>query len=300
LEANFSEYIDLAAQDISMTREEMMQHIRRWYDGYTWDGKTAMYNPYSTLMFFRLKRFDGYWFFTGTPTFLIDIIQRRNRVDTVLEEFEVESDVLNSGYNPPDIGEVPLLFQTGYLTIKEMKSAGGFVHYTLGVPNSEVNRAFMTCLLEAYGKYQVQDIDKLRKTMEQQIISCDEAGFTRSLEAMLATVPHQLHRGNEAYYHTMMLIWMRLLGFKIQGEASNNLGSADAVWEQPEVTVVAEVKYHKETKVDTLLKEAMSQIHEKRYYNRFLGKIILLGVAFSGQNTGCRMEMMNGKSSLAE
>jgi hypothetical protein len=86
---------------------------------------------------------------------------------------------------------------------------------------------------------------------------------------------------------------MRLLGFKIQGEASNNLGSADAVWEQPEVTVVAEVKYHKETKVDTLLKEAMSQIHEKRYYNRFLGKIILLGVAFSGQNTGCKMEMMN-------
>ncbi|MDR2622860.1 MAG: hypothetical protein LBC48_09870 [Dysgonamonadaceae bacterium] len=62
----------------------------------------------------------------------------------------------------------------------------------------------MTCLLEAYGEYQIQDIDKLRKTMEQQIVNCDEASFARSLEAMIATVPYELHRKNEAYYHTMI------------------------------------------------------------------------------------------------
>jgi Holliday junction resolvase-like predicted endonuclease len=90
-----------------------------------------------------------------------------------------------------------------------------------------------------------------------------------------------------------MLIWMRLLGFKIYGEVSNNLGRADIVWEQGNITVVAEIKYHKKTKIDALLNEAMDQIYEKRYYSRYLGKILLLGIAFSGKNVGCRMEIIN-------
>jgi hypothetical protein len=134
--------------------------------------------------------------------------------------------------------------------------------------------------------------------MEQQINACDEAGFTNSLEVMIATVPYNLHRTDEAYYHTLMLIWMRLLGFKIQGEKPNNRGRADAVWEQPGVTVVAEIKYHPETKIDTLLNEAMKQIHDRRYYNLYLGKIILLGIAFSGKNVACRMEVIDSQNKI--
>jgi hypothetical protein len=293
LETSFSGYIDDVAKELSMTRDSLMEQIQHRYNGYTWDGKTAIYNPYSTLNFFYVRHFGNYWFATGTPTFLINIIQRRERIDTVLEEFDVDEKTLDNGYDPANMGEVPLLFQTGYLTIKELKLTGGFARYTLGVPNSEVRESFMASLLEAYGKYQVQDVDRLRMAMEQQIKTCDEAGFTRSLEAMLATVPHELRRNNEAHYHTMMLIWMRLLGFSIQGEVSNNLGRADAVWRQPDLTVVAEVKYHKKAKIGTLLSEAMKQIHEKRYYNQHLGKIVLLAVAFSGKNAGCRMEIMN-------
>jgi Holliday junction resolvase-like predicted endonuclease len=91
----------------------------------------------------------------------------------------------------------------------------------------------------------------------------------------------------------MMLIWMRLLGFKIYGEVSNNLGRTDIVWEQGDITVVAEIKYHKEKKTDTLLNEAIDQIHKKRYYSRYIGKILLLGIAFSGKNVGCRMQIIN-------
>jgi hypothetical protein len=195
------------------------------------------------------------------------------------------------GYNPPDISEVPLLFQTGYLTIKQVELNQGRARYTLGVPNSEVNEAFMAQLLQAYGKYPVEQVDNLRATMVQQINSGDEAGFSASLEAMIATVPHQLHIPTEAYYHTMMLIWMRLIGFKIQGEKPNNRGSADAVWVQPGLTVVAEIKYHAERKIKTLLSDALAQIHNRRYYNLYTGKVLLLGVAFSGKEVGCRMEM---------
>jgi hypothetical protein len=149
----------------------------------------------------------------------------------------------------------------------------------------------MTHLLKVYGKYpSLKWVDDLRLTMARQITEGDEAGFARSLEAMTATVPYEIHRADEAYYHSMMLIWMRLLGFKIHGEISNNLGRADAIWEQPDVTVVAEIKYHAEKKTDTLLNEALAQIHERRYYNQYLGKIILLGIAFSGKDVGCRME----------
>jgi hypothetical protein len=290
LESNFSEYIAVAAEYLKMTREELMCEIRYWYNGYTWDGKTAIYNPFSTLKFFKTQQFGNYWFGTGTPTFLVEIIQRRNRANAVLEPIVVGESVFD-GYNPPDIGEIPLLFQTGYLTVKHKELIKGHARYTLDVPNSEVNERFMTHLLGVYGKYSsLEWIDNLRLTMARQITDGDEAGFVVSLESMIATVPYELHIRKEAYYHTMMLIWMRLLGFKIHGETSNNFGRADAVWEQPGVTVVAELKYHAKTKTDTLLNKTLAQIHERRYYNRYTGKVILLGVAFSGKNIGCRME----------
>jgi hypothetical protein len=289
LESNFSGYINNAAESLEMTEEHLLERIRYWYDGYTWDGKTSVYNPFSTLMFFSAQEFTDYWFRTGTPTFLIDIIQRRRRTDAILEPIVVSANVFD-GYNPPDIGEVPLLFQTGYLTIKQMELVNGRPRYTLGVPNLEVNEAFLTHLLKAYGKYPVEQVDNLRFIMEEQINNCDEAGFAGSLETMIATVPYELHRTDEAYYHTMMLLWMRLLGFRIQGERPNNRGRADAVWEQSGLTVVAEIKYHTDKKIDVLLNEAMQQIHDRRYYNAYTGRIILLGIAFSGKETGCRME----------
>jgi hypothetical protein len=90
-----------------------------------------------------------------------------------------------------------------------------------------------------------------------------------------------------------MLIWMRLLGFNIRAEEPNAFGRSDVVWEQPNLTVVAEIKYHAKKKTGALLGEALKQIHDRRYYNRYSGKILLLGIAFSGKQTGCRMEVRN-------
>ncbi|MDR2345225.1 MAG: PD-(D/E)XK nuclease domain-containing protein, partial [Planctomycetaceae bacterium] len=208
----------------------------------------------------------------------------------------VDSSVFKE-YDPANINEVPLLFQTGYLTIKQIKRIpGDSSEYTLGVPNREVNKSLLPHLLKAYGKYPDERyINDLRKTMQQQITNFDESGFARSLEAMIAKIPYDIHIPHEHYYHSLMLMWMQLLGFKIQGEDHNNLGSSDAVWEQSEVMVVAEIKYHAGKKINTLLNEAMKQIHSRRYYNKYSGKVILLGIAFSGKQTGCRMEELKTK-----
>jgi hypothetical protein len=88
-------------------------------------------------------------------------------------------------------------------------------------------------------------------------------------------------------------MWMRLTGFNIRAEEHNNLGSSDLVWEQPGLTVVAEIKFHAKKKIGTLLKDALAQIHERRYYNKYSGKILLLGIAFSGRQPGCRMEILD-------
>ncbi|MDR1173113.1 MAG: ATP-binding protein, partial [Bacteroidales bacterium] len=292
LESNFSEYIDRAAERLKMTGEDLLDKIRYWYNGYTWDGKTAIYNPFSTMNFFQIQKFDNYWFSTGTPSFLIDLIQRRNRVDIALNPVVVGGQIF-AGYDPANIGEVSLLFQTGYLTIKKIELIDGRAEYTLGVPNSEVSESLLTHLVQAYGKYPDEQIDGLRRTMQRQITACDESGFARSLETMIATVPSKLHISCEHYYHSLMLIWMRMLGFRIRAEEPNNLGYSDAVWEQPELTVVAEIKYHAEKKIDTLLNEALKQIHERRYYNKYTGKVLLLGIAFAGKQPGCRMEVLS-------
>ncbi|MDR0572953.1 MAG: ATP-binding protein [Tannerella sp.] len=303
LESNFSEYIDSAAERLKMTREYLLDRIRYWYNGYTWDGKTAIYNPLSTMKFFQIRHFANYWFNTGTPTFLMNIIQRRNSVDTVLYPLVVDESVFDE-YDPANISEIPLLFQTGYLTIKKMElTPEGLAEYTLGVPNMEVNKSLLTHLLKAFGKYpDGRYIDELRKTMQQQITGCDESGFANSLEMMIATVPYDLHIPHEHYYHSLMLIWMRLLGFRVRAEEHNNLRSSDTVWEQPGLTVIAEVKFSVEKapakkypapkSIDTLLNEAINQIHERRYCNKYPGKVLLLGIAFSGKQPGCKMELV--------
>ncbi|MDR0566643.1 MAG: ATP-binding protein [Prevotellaceae bacterium] len=292
LESNFSEYIDSAAEYFGVTRADLLEKIRYWYNGYTWDGKTAIYNPFSTMNFFQAQEFDNYWFSTSTPTFLMDIIQRRDAANTVLDPLVVDKSIFKE-YDPADISDVPLLFQTGYLTIKRMElTPEGPVEYTLGVPNMEVNKSLLAHLLKAYGQYpDARYIDNLRKIMQRQIAGCDAPGFAHSLEVMIAAIPYDQHIPSGHYYHSLMLLWMRLLGFKVRAEEHNNLGRSDTVWEQPGLTVVAEVKFSGEKPIETLLDEAMEQIHQRRYYNKYLDKVLLLGIAFSGSQPGCRMEL---------
>ncbi|MDR0609292.1 MAG: ATP-binding protein [Planctomycetaceae bacterium] len=295
LENNFSEYIDCTAEYYRTTREDLLDKIRYWYNGYTWDGKTAIYNPLSTMKFFQIQEFDNYWFSTATPTFLINLIQRRNRVDLALNPVVVDSSIFK-GYDTDKISEVPLLFQTGYLTIKKMEmTPERTVEYTLDVPNMEVNKSLLTHLLQSYGKYSDDEFYEIRKTMQQQISNCDEAGLAGNLEKMIANVPYDIHIKHEHYYHSLMMLWLSMLGFKVRAEEHNNLGRSDAVWEQSGFTVVAEIKYHAAKKINTLLNEAMKLMHEKRYYNKYTGKVLLLAVAFSGKNTGCRIEVLKNK-----
>ncbi|MDR3366071.1 MAG: ATP-binding protein [Prevotellaceae bacterium] len=290
LESYFSEYIDIVARDNSLSTSELLDRIKVWYTGYSWDGKASVYNPFSTLSFFRNREFNNYWFRTATPTFLIEILKKRDQLEPVLRPVEVGSGSFDS-YDPLCINEIPLLFQTGYLTVKRKESSLGTPQYTLGIPNEEVRKSFLEHLVNAYSHYPVERMQRLIADMQKQIRAGDASALEQNLRLLLAHIPNILHVENEKYYHSLFLLLMRTLGFDIHGEVLTNIGRIDAVWRQSELTVVAEVKYHAEKSIESLLGEAMSQICDRKYYEAYLDReVMLMAVAFAGKEVKCSLK----------
>ncbi|MDR1284415.1 MAG: AAA family ATPase, partial [Opitutaceae bacterium] len=242
LEACFAGHIAGLAHKLGVTTDQLLERARHWYDGYSWDGENFVYNPFSTLRFFGEQRFANYWFTTGTPTFLINTLKKRERAAVVLKPFETE-ELDMSSYNPDTMGEVPLLFQTGYLTIKKIVRDFDRETFTLCTPNGEVNDSFLRHLLNAYSAYPVDRAGILKRDMERQLLAGDASALEQSLRTMLALVPYPLHIGKEAYYHSLLLVWLRLLGFDIEGEIMTDNGRIDAVLRLPGHIIIAEVKY---------------------------------------------------------
>jgi hypothetical protein len=129
--------------------------------------------------------------------------------------------------------------------------------------------------------------------MLQQLLEGDSAAFERSLQELFARIPYQLHIPREAYYHSLLLLWMNLLGFDVQAEVATDKGRIDAVWTWNERVVIAEIKYAEDGPVEPLLEEALAQIAERRYYERYAGenrRIAFLAVAFAGKDIACQLK----------
>jgi hypothetical protein len=146
LESGFKDYIQQLASHKSLSREQILEKIKDWYNGYSWDGRTFVYNPFSTLMLFDSFEFDPHWFHTGTPTFLLELMEKRRDFSPVLEESIPVSREFSDSQMLERMDTVPLFFQTGYLTIK--KRAGE--KYLLEIPNQEVKLSLSNFLLSRF------------------------------------------------------------------------------------------------------------------------------------------------------
>ncbi|GHT62441.1 hypothetical protein AGMMS50239_15760 [Bacteroidia bacterium] len=164
LETCFDEYIERLQEEYQMEKTDVLNTIRKWYDGYSWDGSTSVYNPFSTLLLFDKKIVSNYWFETGTPTFLINLIKEKNGIQFVLDSIMVE-DAAFIGYDIRQIDIVPILFQTGYLTVKSKQTpAMAPPEYILGVPNKEVHDSLMRFLVSGYANFPVSQTDNLNSS----------------------------------------------------------------------------------------------------------------------------------------
>jgi hypothetical protein len=293
VETNFAPYIELMAKEAEVTRQEVLDVIRYWYDGFSWDGNVFVYNPFSTLLLFEKKVFDNYWFTTATPTFLIEIIKKRNDVKYLLCPAEIDGTTFNT-FDYRTLDTKLLLFQTGYLTIKHVQKGrlGIPPVYTLGIPNNEVRNSLLEYMISSYTSYPLSDTILLRDRMRKQLLNGDETAFEESAKELFAGIPYQLHIPKEAYYHSLLLLWLNLLGFEIQGEISTNIGRIDAVWTWEDQVIIAEIKYANEGDANILLQKAFDQIYENRYYERYKDdkrKITLLAIGFAEKTIACKM-----------
>ncbi|MCL2115697.1 MAG: ATP-binding protein [Methanobrevibacter sp.] len=298
-------HIESVAKKENVAYDEMMDKINYWYDGYSWDGQTRLFNPYSIMSMLKDKDFTEYWFSTGTTTFLMNRIKENNDLKPILKPtLQYKEDLLNFDINNNIIA---LLFQTGYLTIKEIKKDfDGDDEYYLYFPNREVKNAFGKHLLNSYSNYSNGELNPLKKKIMKEIYNLDSEGLTKSFEFLLSRIPYQLHMKNESYYHSLILSWLRAYGFDIKSEDPTSDGRIDAILERKDPIVITEFKYSYDKEdengkvvlaksIEKLLDDAFTQIHEKKYYKKYYNKdkIIILGVAISNKEIGVKFELFD-------
>ena len=287
LEANFKEHIEATATEMGKTKEETLSRIRHWYNGYSWDAKTFVYNPFSTLVFFDNKRFGNYWVETGTPTFLIEQIKKRNDLETFIKSREVRSRSLKGDVSD-NIETTALLFQTGYLTIKKEEEIDEKLEYTVDFPNMEVRETFLESLMETYTNRQPEEIEDINKRVKKALKEKDGEGLKEVLTELFANIPYDLTTEKESYYHSLFLLAARMSGYEVEGEVHTDKGRIDAVLKKDTRVIVVEIKYGQDEPASKLVEEAMEQIKEKKYYEKYAGnEVSLLGIGFGKNKEIC-------------
>ena len=257
--------------------------IRRWYNGYSWLGEEKVYNPFDLLLLFRRRRFQAYWFETGTPTFLIETLLERG-VGAPDLEAAIASDDLLSAFDVGEMSTEALLFQTGYLTITGEADLGGETVYRLGYPNHEVRRSLNRSLLRAMAP-DAWDGTRDRLRLHRLLQENDFEGLEALFRAFFAGIPHQWHTKNDiarykGYYASVFYSHFAAAGLDVRVEDSTSRGRLDMTVLFNDEVYLFEFK--------TVGKEpegaAMAQLREKGYADKYrhLGEPIhLIGVEFS-------------------
>ena len=280
LESLFAEHTQALAAQLVMSESDLLQQIRHWYNGFCFaEGGEAVYNPFSTLHLFFHQRFANYWFESGTPTFLIKLVRERGYAVDQLTNLDV-AEIDFSSYELENLAIVPLLFQTGYLTIKATYQQADNLIYTLGHPNYEVAHAFVTYLLSEFSSlertYSRSYLNQLVAALRTQNFKT----FFGVLDAFFANIDYDLHLKQEKYYQTIFYLIFLMLGYQVSAEVKTNQGRIDAVIELPDRIYLFEFK------LDGSAADALAQIKTVEYYQKYQQRglaMILIGANFDSK-----------------
>ena len=246
------------AQD--MTYEETCTRLKEAYDGYHFrQNSEGIYNPFCVLNTFAKQEFGSYWFETGTPTYLVELLKQNHYNLEQMSHEETNSEVLNSIY--ADESPIPVIYQSGYLTIKDYDPR--FENYILGFPNREVEEGFIKFLMPFY-----TNVNKVESPFEiQQFTREIESGqpdaFLRRLQSFFADTPYELIRDLEVHYQNVLFIVFRLVGFYVKAEYHTSEGRVDLVLQTDRYIYVMEFK------LEGSAEEALQQIEAKHYARPF-------------------------------
>jgi hypothetical protein len=276
LEHNFSEEIEATAAAMNLSRSALLEELKSWYNGYRFEENAeSVYNPVSVNNFFSIKKFENFWFATGTPTFLVNLLKKEG----VFQLNAAEQTVLDfDSFDLEDIRLYGLLYQTGYLTIQSRNEYG---QYLLDYPNREVKNAMLAYLLEAFGGVSKGAGISTAIRMEQAFLAGDLDAVMRALQAIFANLPYFLYeKYPEKFFHAAIHLLFTYMGIRIHSEVCTAEGRADSMVETPTHVYLLEYK------LDQSPEAALQQIKQKKYYRAAwsLGKpVVGVGVNFSSK-----------------
>ena len=272
LEHYFAPYLNTLPPDT-------LEKMKFWYNGYSWDGETHIYNPFSVLNFFDKRKYRNFWIETGTPTFLVKLM--RTRFEYKLEETEVSDSILESfnleKFDQSDVSS--LLLQTGYLTIREMTEDNTFI---LDYPNEEVKRAFGQLLLSQFTetpKMATYGVDILRALRKEDIGSA-----IKVINDLIQAVPDQNYiKNEEKFFHAIVHLIFTMIRSDVRSEVHTPIGRIDTLVRTTSRLFLFEFK------VNESAEDALQCIEDRRYAEslRYLNLPITgIGVAFSPKIKG--------------
>jgi hypothetical protein len=280
----FQPEITSLAEKRKMTYEQALAELKKRYDGYHFAKESeGMYNPFSLLNTLAKRDFGNYWFATGTPTFLVKMLQKKNFDIKILEsEVKIPADSI-ADYRADHEDPVPLLYQSGYLTIKDYDAL--FNEYTLGFPNEEVKYGFFNELLPAYMPKKNILGEFYAASFVRDLLAGNVDGFMTRLKAFFAGIPDELNNTEEKHYQTVFYLLFKLMGHFVEAEQRNATGRADAVVTTADSVFVFEFKLMENATAE----EALKQIDDKNYLIPFTAgnkKLVKVGVEFSKEERG--------------
>ena len=276
--AYFEEDIHALATATGLTYEETCAELKANYDGYHFtENAVGMYNPFSLLNTFAKKKFGSYWFETGTPTYLVELLKLHHYPIEDLEHIVTSQPVLDS-IDTASTDPIPVIYQSGYLTIKGYNKM--FENYTLGFPNREVEQGFFKFLLPNYASVSVSKSPYQIQCFVEEVMAGKVDDFFERLKTMFADIPYELARDREVHYQNILYIIFKLMGFYVQVEYHTSRGRIDLVLQTQDYVYIMEFK------LNGSADEALAQIREKGYDAPFAKDsrtIYRIGVNFSDE-----------------
>jgi hypothetical protein len=280
----FDSGVEALAEENGMTKEECYERLRRDYDGYRFNRFTdnGIYNPFSLLNTLDNRVFSDYWFETGTPSFLVYQLQKTNYPLEALTTEELTADTLNS-IDIMDENPLPLLYQSGYLTIKGYDEE--FNNYLLGFPNREVETGFVKYLVPFYSPSRADQPLAYIGNFVKEIRTGRAEAFMRRVERFFDGGDYQVAGRVELYLQNVLWALFKLLGLYVDVERHTTDGRMDILMQTPGYVYILELK------IDESADAALEQIERKQYAKPFEGDgrtVYKIGISFSSETRRVR------------
>jgi hypothetical protein len=274
LETCFADHIGEFSRETGQTPEQIKKTLKAQYDGYRFSEKDVrVYNPFSVLMALDEKAFKNYWFETGTPAFLVNLLRERNWYLPEIENLKL-GELSFAAYDIERLEPEPLLFQTGYITIRDVENQ----IYTFEYPNQEVKASFLKYLLFSFMPGAAGGTRSKFLLLSEYLRAENYDAFFETVSAIFASVPYVLEsKRDEAYFHTLFYLMVCASGADARSEILTCKGRIDLVIEFSDKIFIIEFKCGQTADA------AIQQIRDKAYDQKFRQsgkKLILMGIRF--------------------